>query len=496
MIRVRIPSQREITTEECESMNITALHAHWGLAWFVSGETMLLLVSPGRAEDSAAKPCDIGSRLELFVDRYLIDRMNGVEMRLHEPRPMPLARSPVTGGYMTVIKDGDLFRAYYRGRDPSYTGKEYSGHPGEITCYAESRDGHEWSFPVLQLYEVNGSRGNNVILAKASPFCHNFSPLLDSRPGADPSERYKALAGHPGPNRKVKADGLHAFVSADGVHWKKRGEEPVIPYDPAWSHAFDSQNVSFWSEAEQCYVCYFRTYSSSHGRLRTIFRTTSADFTQWSKPVATNPNRPKEELYTSQTHPYFRAPHIYIALPTRFQPDRGSSTDILFMSSRAGSASFDRTFPEAFIRPGLDPERWGNRSNYAALNVVPTGPAEMSIYHAKSGYRYVLRTDGFVSIRAGATPGELRTRPLVFAGAELLLNVSTSAGGDLRVEIQDAGGTPIPGFEMDRCHRVTTDAIEHVVHWKGDPDLARLTGRPVRLRFAMTECDLYSLRFR
>lgn len=47
------------------------------------------------------------------------------------------------------------------------------------------------------------------------------------------------------------------------------------------------------------------------------------------------------------------------------------------------------------------PSQWGNRSNFMALNVVPAGPAEMSIYH-RNGHRYVMRTDGFVLARAGA----------------------------------------------------------------------------------------------
>ena len=72
-----------------------------------------------------------------------------------------------------------------------------------------------------------------------------------------------------------------------------------------------------------------------HGRLRTISRTTSADYIHWSTPTPMNPNLADEHLYVSGTHPYFRAPHIYIALPTRFVPERGNSTDILFMNSRA-----------------------------------------------------------------------------------------------------------------------------------------------------------------
>lgn len=455
---------------------------------------------------------NIGSRLELMVDRYLVDRMDGVEFRMHEPQPQPMAQSSLVGpgfhpavGIVTVIQDVDRYRAYYRDCDVTFTGKRFSGHPGEITCYAESVDGREWTFPQLGLYKVSGSRGNNVILARQRPFSHNFSPFLDVRPGVDPAERYKALAGHPGQNRKVKADGLHAFVSPDGIRWTRKPGGAVIPYNPKWYHAFDSQNVSFWSAAEGCYVCYFRTYETPHGQLRTIFRTTSTNFAQWTAPVPMNPNLPGEELYTSQTHPYFRAPHLYIALPTRYIAGQVGtkktdammgSTDILFMTTRAGSTAYDRLFTEAFIRPGLDPERWDSRANYAALNVVPTGSNEMSIYHGKSGVRYTLRTDGFISIRAGAQTGEWLTRPLIFTGSGLILNLSSSAAGGVQVEIQDESGKPLPGFELAACQRAIGDAIEYPVRWTGDPDLGALAGKPVRLRFVMTECDIFALRFR
>ena len=81
---------------------------------------------------------------------------------------------------------------------------------------------------------------------------------------------------------------------------------------PVGGYSFDSQNVSFWSVVEKQYVCYHRTFQTPYGKLRTIHRRTSKDFINWSQPEAMNPNLPKEHLYTSQTHPYFRAPHIYV----------------------------------------------------------------------------------------------------------------------------------------------------------------------------------------
>ena len=190
-----------------------------------------------------------------------------------------------------------------------------------------------------------------------------------------------------------------------------------------------------------------------------------------------------------------RAPHIYVALPTRFHPGRGESTDILFMMAR-GNASYDRTFREAFIRPGLDPERWGNRSNYAALDVVPTSPTEMSIYHVGSGDRFVLRTDGFASVQVGADIGEIVTQPLRFTGKELVINYSTSAGGSVRVEIQDESGQPIPGFSLADSSNLVGDTIEQPVSWKNGSDVLSLAGKPIRLRFVMQEADLFAIQFR
>ena len=68
------------------------------------------------------------------------------------------------------------------------------GTNAEVTCYAESVDGIHWTKPKLGLFEVAGSKENNVVLAGMAPSSHNFTPLLDTRPGVPPDERYKALA--------------------------------------------------------------------------------------------------------------------------------------------------------------------------------------------------------------------------------------------------------------------------------------------------------------
>lgn len=464
-----------------------------------AGSYAATLIGKGKSR----KPIDIGSRRELFVDDILVERVNKIEFRLHHPTELPPPKSPLIGGYTTVLKDGALYRAYFRDRKPGYEGT--TGREGEITCYAESLDGHEWTYPDLGILNVDSPRGKNVILDHPA-FSHNFTPFMDTRPGVDKAQRFKAIAGR-------RSTGLHLFASGDGLHWDNMYDHPVVTSD---RFGFDSQNVCFWSEEEQVYHCYFRVWtwnepndhpkasSMSPRGLRTISRSSSPDLVQWSEPVAMDPNLPGEHLYTNNTQSYSRAPHIFIALPTRYVAGRvgmekrypmSGSTDILFMTQRAGSDAYTRQFKEAFIRPGFDPRRWENRANYVALNVVPTSDKELSIYHNRGGHRYVLRTDGFVSARAGAEEGELLTKPLTFRGERLIANYSTSAAGYLGVEIQDTAGNPLPGLSLQECERVVGDTIDGQITWKSNPDLKALAGRPVRLRFVMADCDVYSFRF-
>src|SRR6266850_118279 len=255
----------------------------------------------------AGEAMEIGSRRELFVDHFLIEKMDGVQLKLHEPERAGVAvrfDKPWEGGfsaYATVIKDRDLYRMYYRGLPTA----DRDGSKNEAVCYAESSDGIVWTKPNLKLCEYKGVLENNILLTN-HPFTHNFSPFLDDRPDARANEKYKALAG-------LQTTGLHAFKSADGIHWSPMQPEAVFT-----KGAFDSQNVAFWSAAEQQYVCYFRTFKNIGEGFRWVSRTTSKDFLHWSEPMEIEfGNTPPEHLYTSGTHPYFRAPHIYIALAKR-----------------------------------------------------------------------------------------------------------------------------------------------------------------------------------
>ena len=465
-------------------------------------------------------PIDLADRLELFADRLLIDRLENCTHELNHPvfaGESLRFEKPWEGrfvGYPTVIADGEVVRLYYRGMNVA----ENDADSRAWTCYAESYDGGiTFTRPSVGLHEVDGSRDNNVLLT-GEDGTHSFSPFIDTRPSVADDERYKAL----GTTREPGGGGwtLLAFASGDGMHWRKLTDEPVLT-----KGAFDSHNVVFWSPTEGKYLCFYRTWSEAtdptqYKGIRTVSRAESEDFLHWSDPVEMDfGEAPREELYTNATHPYSRAPHLLIGLPKRFNPGRkaltdeevqrfdvvpkyaGDVSDGVFLTSRDGKR-YDRTFMEAFLRPGLDRANWVSRTNMSAWGHVQTSPTELSLYYqhryTQPGHylaRYTLRLDGFASVRAPWAGGELLTPPITFAGSQLLINAATSGAGNIRAELQEPDGTAIPGFALEDCRDCFGDAIELPVHWVEGADLGSLAGKPVRLRFVMKDADLYALRF-
>jgi hypothetical protein len=442
---------------------------------------------------------DIGSRLELFVDDFLIESINGVFLKLHNPLPKEVVIvfdkpwEGNTSAYVTVFKDNDIFRMYYRGSNFNLETQEDGP---QVVCYAESRDGIHWVRPELGIHEFNGTKNNNIVWKEIG--AHNFTPFKDTNPLCRPDERYKALGS--------EKERLYAFKSPDGIHWKLLQGEPILS-----KGAFDSQNLSFWDSLRKKYLEYHRGWRND---IRDIMVSFSEDFRNWTEPQWLDWGKmPPEHLYTNAITPYFRAPHILLGFPKRFVPERkigthivGGVSDGLFMSSRDGLHW--RRWGEAFIRPGLQKERWVNRNNMTAWGIlvtksdIPGLPDELSIYSSEGYYlkacrlrRFTLRLDGFVSVHAPYEGGEITTRPIIFSGENLFLNFSTSAAGKILVEIQDEKENPIKGFTLHDSPEIYGDEIEYVVKWKSGASIRELAGKSIRLHFVMKDADLYSMRF-
>ncbi len=469
------------------------------------GVAVLGQVAPAAVPGTAAEVREIGSRLTLLVDDWLIDRMDNTALKLHSPIPREVVfrfDAPWEGNnsaYATVLQDGKQFRLYYRG---------FGNSDREYTCVAYSDDGIRWTRPSLGLIEFAGSQANNIFFtgtAKSFWESHNFSPFIDGNPAARPEQRYKAVTCTKIPPDNDKA--LVVYTSPDGLRWTKLFDEPVMT-----KGGFDSHNTLFWDTRLNEYVCYLRETQKSK---KSIARSTSKDFRHWTEPVVLDfGDTTPEHFYTNGMLPYPRAPHLYVGLPMRFIHHRERNTigfesrqtdgfsDAVFMSSHDG-VRWHRPFMEAFIRPGPNRYNWGNAhiNQTPAWGILQTGPEELSIYWMENFddvpwlRRGTVRLDGFASVNAPYAGGEFVTRPLVFAGRHLVLNMATSAPGSIQVEIQDASGQPIPGFTIADCPPIWGDEIERVVGWNGGADVSALAGQPVRLRFVMQDADVYAVRF-
>lgn len=166
----------------------------------------------------SADPLKIGSRLELFVDDYLIGSLEGLELKLYSPRAAERVLTfdkpweGVTSDYISVLKDDDRYRMYYRGS--THAGKDLTIfselRPGESvipdhrewTCYAESRDGITWTCPSLGLFEFEGSKDNNIVWTGAhGDASHCFMVFKDGNPGASADQPLQGARqlSHPWP---------------------------------------------------------------------------------------------------------------------------------------------------------------------------------------------------------------------------------------------------------------------------------------------------------
>lgn len=473
---------------------------------------------------------DLGTRRELFVDTFLIDRLNGAYLRLHEPVPGGVAIAldqPWEGpanGPVSVFRHEGRYLLYYRAM--TLEPEDESG----VLCVAISEDGITWNKPALGLVARAGRHDTNIVAdATGNPLM--VVPWLDTRPGVPTNERIKAIASEPlsGEKHTAFADPagpkrLVFWASADGFRFHKVDPQPEMV-----SHlrnCFDGGNTLFWSEAEQAYVLYYRWYDGEWGQgYRSVARTTSKDLLHWSQSIPMGyGDTPREQFYTNNTTPYFRAPHIYVAPAARFMEGRRVVTDAqveaiglqrahghfygndcsdgALLTSRAGSTTYDRTFMEAFIRPGPGASNWVSRTNYPFTGILPCGAGEMMLFVARHYMqpswhveRLLLRLDGFASVTGPWAGGEMLTKPITFGGDVLTLNYRTSAAGSVRVELQTPEGLPLPGYTLGDCPEIIGDEIERSVAWRRTADVSALAGHPVRLRFVLKDADLFALRF-
>lgn len=380
----------------------------------------------------------------------------------------------------------------------------------------------------------------------------------DENPDAPADARYKALlpASHlPTDHRR----GLLAFKSPDGLNWSPMSDTPIITdgaFDSQNLAFWDAEHEvyrAYWRYFTKGGYDDEKVWDpQGHRAIRTA---TSKDFLHWENQADLQyVDSPSEQLYTNLVKPYHRAPHLLVGFPMRYierghndgpddearavgTPERISKwssslralpelenrqwrakaserygralTEGLFMASRDG-VTFKR-WNEGFLRPGIErPGTWNYGHQTIAWHPVETkgtldgAPNELSFFAVESYWtgnsdllrRYSLRLDGFVSVNAPISGGELITKPITFTGKNLSLNFATSAAGSVHVELQDANGTPLPRYSLSDCEELFGDTLDRSVTWKTNNDFSTLVGQTVRIRFVLRDADLFAFQFR
>jgi len=438
-----------------------------------------------------------GNRIEMLVDDYLLEKTENVSFRKAEPKALgkvlgfdePWEGLGSLG--LTIFEDDENIKCYYRGFPNGASDQDER----QTSCLAVSKDGIRFARVPINRISYDGITENNIL--RMDTYCHNFAPFYDANPACRPEERYKAIGG------KWEEGGVHVFGSPDGICWHEMADGPVIT-----KGAFDSMNMAFWNPHTGLYHAYTRYFDKTMKSevmpmgCRGIQSCTSEDFVHWTEPVYNEyaEGSPTDQLYTNATRPVPGAEHILVSIPMRFQEKRkkitdyegnpygaGGVSDCVLMTSRDG-VHWNRTFPEAWIAPGLHQNEWTHRSFIALSGIIERGD-DFYIYMMQN---YVCDDDGiwcysvpryrFASVYAGYFGGSFTTKPLHFETDTFYMNYSTAAYGDVQVTVYDADGNvlgvtdKIYGNELSRP--LTFDGI---------------AGRDGYLKITLRDAHVYAL---
>ena len=507
--------------QQTRSRNLA--RCRWGA--FVMAGALVGLSGLAWAQNEAM---EIGNRKQLFIDDTLIAEVAGLVFHVHPPvkhgaviLPELPPENGRVGPYGSVLNHHGRLMMWYWAMERRDTEK---GRRSMALAY--SSDGYAWTKPELNVQERGGSKANNAVSAVGDTVALN--------PGGPEAEHFVLLQSlyWEDPDR----GGMYLSFSADGIHWKPQGER-LFPFSP------DTQNVLLHDDRIGKWVAYLRLWDPDRrvGRVELdgltepwpydgskkphfIWGEEHPPVPRWEIPTvfATDEGDPADsDVYTPIVVKYPWAEDVYLMFPSLYQhfpgPKEGGKypndglLDIHLAVSRDGAA-WHRPSRRPYLGLGEAREPDSKRL-YMLAGMVRT---EDTIHHYYSGYQSThgeyaseperhhdgsichatQRLDGFVSLRAGAETGRFLTRPLVFDGSRLELNLTTAATGLCRVGLCDEGGAPFAGYALEDCETIRGNSVAWGVHWREHEDVSALVGKAIRLQVELTLGDLYALRFR
>jgi hypothetical protein len=434
----------------------------------------------------------------LFLDYRQIETIKGFERLLEPPKKHgtePLLTSKQMWGtdflttYGSVVRrpsDG-LFQFWYSTFSPD--GKL-------VLAYAESPDGLAWSRPALDIVKYKG-RKTNVVMEKEAHGAAVIHDVADARSGW----AYKMMTGAAPSGR------ISVFRSGDGIHWKPAAENPVIGSNPDCP-------MSFCRLPDGRFVAFHRPGFAD----RRVGRTESWNFRNFSEPaVVMEPDQgdpPNTQHYGMGAAVYgaYMIGTLWVYHTDPENMDFYKMTGYQqpeFVHSR-GSYCWHRTAQgQAWIPVSRD-SRLFDCGQIQPLSSPVFLEDEIRFYYTgtrtrhgaketwtgkgpRAGFGFAsCKPDRFVAVVANGA-GSLLTRPFWTDTPRFCVNAAIGKGGFVRAQILNMDGTAIPGLGLKECVPVSGDSTAHVLAWKGNPDLAGVLKRDIRIRLEAKNARLYSI---
>lgn len=379
---------------------------------------------------------------------------------------------------------------------------------GLITCYAESDDGKHWVKPVLDIVA-----GTNIVDTTE----HDCVTVWMDKQESDLQKKFKMFIvefnGRFTVSMKLK-------YSSDGIHWGKpvalSGEiydRCSVYYDPfiqqyvlslkTMTSKGRSRNYLTMKDPELLVSLAHRTYDSTSDKFIRYWFSADDDDPR-------NPQFPQihPQIYNHDATAYENRILGYF---TVWQGPENEDCDSLKIQKRnevlIGWLNDDFTWNRTNKKPFFTVDENYNSWNSGNIQSTAGNPLIVgdSLYFYMSG-RYnskpkhdsnfstglaTLRRDGFVSMHT-KSKGFLQTLPFVCKGEYLFVNADVCKGSII-AEVQDEHGKALPGYESNGCIAIKKkNSTKQMIVWKTKKGLSDLSGKNIRLKFYLTNGDLYS----
>lgn len=369
----------------------------------------------------------------------------------------------------------------------------------DATCYAESADGLIWVKPACSSVEP----GTNIL--RRGTVRDGVSVWLDKREEAEARFRMFEVSGGAG------AWTYKYLTSSDGILWRDQQAESQRVADRSTAFYSPFRDVWVWSmrhnvrlNASDPYTVRARDYMEHHdpaqGNRLAVADLSRFWFGTWPQERRWEGNTANDGapgIYNFDAMPYESLMVGFFSVWQGPENDECNRLGIVKRNqicvgySRDGGYSWQRDDMAPFIPVG-DGASWRAGNIQSALGSPLIVADKLYFYFSgrsiDSGVETTstgvatLRRDGFASMSGS---GELLTEPLLLDGATLWVNARV--GGSFKVEVLHKDGTtPYPALckelsaPADGCALRLIDGMEAV------------KGKAVRLRFTLSDSDLYS----